>query len=128
VPGRFLVLAVQLEPDERRILRLELGTRFRVLMARSGAEALRFAETRHPDVVILKNVMPTLSGLQVMLRLRQLVDTPIVLVTSRAAANEPSGLHIDNYVAKPFGPEKLSSRILAIFADSADGRTRTRVG
>ena len=113
-----LVLAIDDDPGILRLIRLELISQgFRVLMARGGDEGLRLFDEHKPDLVLLDVLMPGIDGLEVMRRLRERRDVPIVMLTARGAdADKARGLDLgaDDYLAKPFGPEELSARVRAV--------------
>lgn len=113
-----LVLAVDDEAGILRLVKLELSAQgFRVITAGSGEEALRIAEEQRPDVVLLDILMPELTGLEVMRRIRERMNTPIILVTAKDKdADKVRGLEMgaDDYVVKPFSPEVLGARIRAV--------------
>ena len=81
-----LVLAVDDEAGILRLIKLELSTQgFRVVTAAGGEEALRVAEEQRPDIALLDIVMPEMSGLEVMRRLRERSSLPIICSRPRAA-------------------------------------------
>ncbi|MGE0688235.1 MAG: response regulator, partial [Dehalococcoidia bacterium] len=74
-----LILAVDDEAGILRLIKLELSSQgFRVIVAGEGEEALRMAEQQRPDIVILDIVMPEMSGLEVMRRLRERTSVPVI--------------------------------------------------
>src|SRR4029077_4076166 len=76
-----------------------------------GAAALRLAELRPFDIVILDVMMPLLDGFDVTRRLRRLdIHTPILLLTARDAPEDVvQGLEAgaDDYLTKPFSFDVL---------------------
>ncbi len=113
-----LVLAVDDEAGILRLIKLELSTQgFRVVTAENGDSALRMAEEHRPDIVLLDIVMPDMTGLEVMRRLRERTNTPVILLTAKGSdADKVRGLEMgaDDYLAKPFSPEELSARVRAV--------------
>ena len=113
-----LVLAVDDEPGILRLIRLELATQgFRVVTANDGQTALRMAEEHRPDIVLLDIVMPEMTGLEVMRRLRERTNLPVILLTAKGSdADKVRGLELgaDDYLAKPFSPDELSARVRAV--------------
>ncbi|GBD13287.1 Transcriptional regulatory protein KdpE [bacterium HR24] len=118
-----LVLAVDDEPGILRLLKQELSAQgFRVLVASSGEEALRVAEEHRPDIVLLDVLMPDMSGLEVMRRLREQSNAAVILVTARDTdMDKVRGLEMgaDDYIVKPFSPEELAARVRAVLRRTA---------
>ncbi len=118
-----LVLAVDDEPGILRLLKQELSAQgFRVLVASSGEEALRVAEEHRPDIVLLDVLMPDMSGLEVMRRLREQSNAAVILVTARDTdMDKVRGLEMgaDDYIVKPFSPEELAARVRAVLRRAA---------
>ena len=113
-----LVLAVDDEAGILRLIKLELSTQgFRVVTAENGETALRMAEEHRPDIVLLDIVMPDITGLEVMRKLRERTNIPVILLTAKGSdADKVRGLEMgaDDYLAKPFSPEELSARVRAV--------------
>jgi two-component system KDP operon response regulator KdpE len=113
-----LILAVDDEAGILRLIRLELSEQgFRVVVASDGDEAIRTFEQQRPDVVVLDIMLPDMSGLEVMRRLRERSNTPIILLTARDHDEDKvRGLELgaDDYVVKPFNPQELTARVRAV--------------
>ena len=113
-----LVLAVDDEAGILRLIRLELSEQgYRVVVAADGEEAIRTFEQQRPDVVVLDIMLPDMSGLEVMRRLRERSNTPIILLTARDHDEDKvRGLELgaDDYVVKPFNPQELTARVRAV--------------
>ena len=113
-----LVLAVDDEPGVLRLIKLELSTQgLRVITATDGEEGLRMAEQQRPDLIVLDIMMPDISGLEVMRRLRERSSVPIILLTAKDHDQDKvRGLDLgaDDYLIKPFNPEELSARVRAV--------------
>ena len=113
-----LVLAVDDEAGILRLIKLELSTQgFRVVTAEDGTSALKMAEEHRPDILLLDIVMPDMTGLEVMRKLRERVNTPVILLTAKGSdSDKVKGLEMgaDDYLAKPFSPEELSARVRAV--------------
>lgn len=86
---------------------------FEVTVAPDGEAALACIDRRVPDALILDLMMPKVSGITVLRRLRERADTrtlPVVVLTARADADTiwkgwESGC--DYYITKPFRPGEL---------------------
>ena len=85
----------------RKLLREE----FVVLMAKDGLEGLRVFHADHPDLVILDVVMPGMDGVTVCQRIREVADTPVMMLSAQALSEDAvvEGLNAgaDEYLAKP---------------------------
>ena len=88
-----------------------------VLTAADGEEGLdRFFEDQ-PDVVILDINLPEMNGFEVLKRIRQVSDVPVLMLTARGEEmDKVKGLEYgaDDYITKPFGHLELFARIKAV--------------
>ncbi|MGE0598056.1 MAG: response regulator [Dehalococcoidia bacterium] len=113
-----LLLVVDDEAGILRLLKLELSAQgFRVITANSGEQAVKQADEHRPDAVLLDIMMPGLSGLEVMRRLRERSNLPIILVTAKDKdTDKVRGLELgaDDYIVKPFNPDELGARVRAV--------------
>ena len=84
----------------------------------NGTDALAYAEAEHYDGIILDVMMPGLSGLEVLKKLRQEgCRTPIMLLTAKAEIEDRvTGLDLgaDDYLPKPFAMKELLARVRAM--------------
>lgn len=91
---------------------------FAVETASSGPEALAAARERPPDAVVLDVMMPEMSGLEVLQRLRAADSTlPVVMLTAKdAPADQVQGLAqgADDYLVKPFHFDVLAAHVRAV--------------
>jgi signal transduction histidine kinase/DNA-binding response OmpR family regulator len=112
-----LVLIVDDHPDLRDLLVRRIGTRFRVIAAADGNEALEIIRSSRPDLVVSDVMMPGMDGLSLLGLIRSNPDTrdvPILLLTAKAGAEdtvEGFNAGADDYVAKPFEVDELIARI-----------------
>jgi CheY-like chemotaxis protein len=106
--------------DSPTVLILEemiLRWRYEVLKATSGAQALRVAAERHPDLILLDIVMPDIDGLETCRLFRTLEPTkatPIVMVTTRGESDIVEAAYANgatDYVTKPFNQKDLLEKI-----------------
>nr|WP_281042051.1 response regulator transcription factor [Segniliparus rotundus] len=87
-------------------------------VAFDGAGAIKLARDAAPDVVVLDVMLPDMSGLEVLLRLREMYPAlPLLLLTAKDAVEDRiAGLTAggDDYVTKPFSLEELMLRVRAL--------------
>ena len=110
------ILIVEDEQKISRVLQLELEyENYETEVADNGKEALQLIEENEWDLVLLDIMIPELSGLEVLRRVRRFdEETPIILLTARDEIHDKvSGLDLgaDDYVTKPFQIEELLARI-----------------
>jgi two-component system response regulator ChvI len=90
---------------------------FRVLSYAGGAEALAGLSRQPVDLAILDIKMPRMDGLELLGRLRQNSDVPVIFLTSKDdELDEMLGLRMgaDDYITKPFSQRLLIERIRAV--------------
>ena len=116
-PARLLVV-----DDEPTILELLSGSLrlagFEVVMAASGAAAVRAAASSRPDLVLLDVMMPDGDGFETLRRIRSGgFEVPVIFLTARdEVPDRVKGFDLggDDYVTKPFSLEELLGRIRAV--------------
>lgn len=115
------ILCVDDEPNIRNILDFTLGVEgYRVLTASDGEQALALAALEAPDLVILDVMMPHGDGFETCRRLKADTRTkhiPIVLLTaknSRADRERGRQVQADDYITKPFSPQRLLNTIQSL--------------
>ena len=90
-----------------------------------GATALTALTTTPPDLAILDIKMPRMDGLELLRRLRQAQDLPVIFLTSKdEEIDELMGLNAgaDDYIRKPFSQRLLLERVRAVLR-RAEGKT-----
>jgi len=120
--GRSRVLVVEDDDDIRTLVRTLLERAgFEVSEAADGREGLRKFYEGAPDLVVLDIAMPELDGWQVLERMRDLADTPVLMLTAQSeesARVRGLGAGADDYVTKPFGRQELVARVRALLRRS----------
>lgn len=109
------ILIVEDEAKIARFLQLELEhENYTVTACGDGREALGIALEQDFDLIILDVMLPSLNGIEVLRRLRQTKQTPVIILTARdQVVDKVTGLDIgaDDYMTKPFAIEELLARI-----------------
>ncbi|RLL42121.1 DNA-binding response regulator [Oceanobacillus piezotolerans] len=110
------ILIVEDEKKISRVLELELQYEsYETKTTDNGKDALRLMMENEWDLVLLDIMLPKLSGLEVLRRIRRTDNqTPIILLTARDEVHDKvSGLDLgaDDYITKPFQIEELLARI-----------------
>lgn len=109
------ILIVEDEPQISRFLELELKhENYDTTVCADGRAALDAALARDFDLIVLDVMLPGLNGIEVMRRLRQEKQTPVIILTARdQVVDKVTGLDIgaDDYMTKPFAIEELLARI-----------------
>ena len=130
-PEKPRVLLVADELDVLRTGSEILRTRYRVEVARDGAEAFAKARQLKPDLVLMDVFLPRVDGLDTAAALRAAPDTahiPVILmiVTAPEVADKVRSLHlgVTDLVSKPFDPRALLDRVAQALHASRGGAAR----
>lgn len=92
-----------------------------VICAEDGRAGLRLLHERRPDVLILDIGLPVLDGWQVLERVRDISDVPVLILTGHGRdAEKVRGLRggADDYLVKPFSMSELTARVEALLRRS----------
>jgi two-component system KDP operon response regulator KdpE len=113
--NKTLVLIIDDEPQIRRLLTVTLEANgYRVTAAATGQEGLVLAAQHRPATVILDLGLPDLPGREVLSRLREWSNVPVlVLSVQDDEAGKVAALDAgaDDYVTKPFNTSELLARV-----------------
>ena len=114
------VLVVEDEPAIAELVAFSVkGAGFTPVKVYSGAEAWATLQRFRPDVVLLDWMLPDLSGMQLLARIREhreMKTLPVIMLTARGEGiDKINGLSIgaDDYMTKPFQPLELVARVKA---------------
>ena len=111
-------LIIDDEQQMRRLLRMVLESRgYEVIEAADAQMGLQEVAFRRPDVVLLDLGLPGFGGIEVLKRLREWSDVPVLILSVRdqeAVKVEALESGADDYVTKPFGTEELVARLTVI--------------
>lgn len=115
---RRLILIVDDESDLRTMLSSYLDAEgFDVVEAIDGDQALEQIDSTGPDLVVLDVGLPGMDGFEVLRRVRQVSEVPVIMLTAHAEeVDRIVGLTVgaDDYVTKPFSPREVIARISAV--------------
>lgn len=122
------ILIVEDEAKIARFIQLELEHEgYKTKSVADGREGLDEALAHDYDLMILDLMLPGLSGLEVLRRLRQSKNTPVIILTARdQIMDKVSGLDIgaNDYMTKPFQIEELLARIRVHLRGAAENKSR----
>jgi DNA-binding response OmpR family regulator len=118
------ILVADDEPHIGRIIQMKLELApYDVSLVEDGRAALARLEGEEPiDLVLLDIMMPYMSGLDVLAAAKRLPhrrDTPIIILTAKgqdADREQALELGAEDFLTKPFSPNKLLLRINEIFS------------
>jgi DNA-binding response OmpR family regulator len=113
--ARPQLLVVDDDEDIRALLRLILERAgYEVDEQADGRAALRAFHTGRHDLVLLDVTMPKLDGWEILERIRDLSEVPVLMLTARdSESDRVRGLRsgADDYVTKPFDRDELLARV-----------------
>ncbi len=90
---------------------------YEVKVAGDGIRALEIARLFQPDLILLDVMLPGIDGFELCRRLRQEMNTPVLMLTARAEEiDRVVGLEVgaDDYMTKPFSMRELLARVKAM--------------
>ena len=119
------ILVVDDEPAIRDMLQIALDAAgFKVGLAEDAKQAYPIIIDTPPDLILLDWMMPGTSGIELLRRLRRdEINVPVIMLTAKVEeASKISGLDsgADDYIAKPFSPRELVSRVKAILRRTSE--------
>lgn len=118
--GIYILIAED-ERGQAEVLKYNLESEgFRVRVAADGAKALELIDEAIPDLLILDWMLPEVSGIKIMQRLRSGSETkslPVIMLTARGEEDDRVRgfeVGVDDYVVKPYLPSELVARVHAV--------------
>jgi two-component system KDP operon response regulator KdpE len=109
------ILVIDDEGQIRRLLEISLTSNgFSTLFAANGKEGLTAAATYHPSLIILDLGLPDIDGIDLLVKLREWYNKPIIVLTVRSSEDDIiSALDkgANDYLTKPFRSGELLARI-----------------
>ncbi len=104
--------------DDRPVLNFIAATLkangFRLLTAETGTAGVALTYSKTPDVVLLDLGLPDIDGMEVLRRIREELEIPVIVVSARGnerAKVDALEAGADDYLSKPFGTGELIARI-----------------
>ena len=91
--------------------------KFKTKVFHNPIEALSSLKTPVPDLILLDIMMPEMEGFQLLRKIRETLDVPVIMLTAKGEVSDKVvGLELgaDDYLAKPFEPRELLARIQSI--------------
>ena len=113
--NRLLILLVEDETAISNFISAILThNNYSVIQAERGESAIRLTAQNSPDLVLLDLGLPDMDGIEVLKKIREWSDVPVIIVSARGHEREKVGaldLGADDYITKPFGTSELLARI-----------------
>ena len=113
------ILIIEDEVKIARFLELELHHEgYEVSISHDGREGLNMALENTYDLLILDVMLPSLNGMEVLRRIRQVSELPVIMLTAKDdVMDKVMGLDLgaQDYLTKPFAIEELLARIRVLF-------------
>jgi len=112
------ILIVDDEPAIGNFLRIKLRlSGYDVITTTSGAEAVEIVRTQEPDVILLDVLMPDVTGMDVLERIRAFSKVPVIIFTGRSEiAQIATKLGAIDYISKPFDPDVIVEKIRSVLS------------
>lgn len=125
LPAQVLIVD---DVDDNRLLLEELfaNTALQTISADSGAEAVKLAESRQFDVILMDIKMPLMDGYEAAKKIKSFSDTPIIAITASVMGGvfeKTERTHFDGYLRKPTIKSELFNELKKFLAieSSQDG-------
>ena len=122
------ILIVEDDPGIQRLLEMSLRKiGYTCDLADTATGGYTLARANNPDLILLDLGLPDYDGVELLARIRQRQDTPVLVVSARGQEKdkiEALDAGADDYVTKPFGVMELLSRIRAVLRRCGGGREK----
>ena len=118
-----IIMIVDDDPNICRLLEIYISSEGYMPVAfQSGAPALEYMAIKEPSLVLLDVMMPEMDGFEVLRRIRESSNVPVIMLTARDLVEDKLlgfGLGADDYIIKPFEPVEVLARIRARLRESS---------
>lgn len=123
------ILIIDDEAKFARFVEMELTYEgYTVTKALDGRCGLELASSQEFDLILLDIMLPGLTGMEVLRRIRRVSSVPIIMLTARdSVIDKVSGLDngADDYITKPFAIEELLARIRSALRKNVSSQSST---
>lgn len=124
------ILVIDDEMDIGNMLKDYLGKEgYCIEVARDGEEGIRLFKSFSPEIILLDIMMTKINGYDVLCKLREISQVPVIMTTAKGQQNDKIMGFIkgcDDYLVKPFDLAELSFRIRAILRRSTDSKNEDK--
>lgn len=131
--GKAKILVVEDNLQISSFLTDILRDNYTVFTAENGRSGLAIASSVNPDLIIVDEMMPVMSGLEMVGRIKQhprLASVPVIMLTAKSDSkteNQSIRLGIDVFMAKPFEPSALTGRIHHLLEGRTEIKEKARI-
>ena len=127
-----MILIVEDDVKISRLLELELKHEgYAVELVSDGLDALNLAINNDYDLIILDLMLPRMNGTEILKKLREVKNTPVIILTARdKVMDKVDGLDTgaNDYMTKPFAIEELLARIRVHLKNNSAQNNRLTLG
>ena len=109
------ILVIEDEKNIQNFITSVLNSQhYQVISSLTGRDGLSQAASASPDLILLDLGLPDMDGMEIIRKIREWSDTPILVISARVQEDDKvlaldSGA--DDYITKPFGNSELLARI-----------------
>ena len=120
----LILLAEDNAANIKTISRYLTAKGYRVLLAQDGHEAIAFAQSEHPDLILMDIQMPKMDGIAAIQQIRRdpdLTGTPIIALTALTMSGDRNrclAAGADDYLSKPIKLQKLAATIQQLLTNN----------
>jgi len=125
------ILIIEDEENIARFIQLELCHEgYQVKIEGDGRSGLNTAVNESFSLILLDVMLPSLNGMEVLRRVRQVSDVPVIMLTAKdEITDKVMGLDLgaDDYITKPFAIEELLARIRVSLKRSRNNKVKENI-
>ena len=113
--SKLLILVIEDDMAVRTLIATTLKAQeYRYITASAGEEAVIMSASHNPDIILLDLGLPDMDGVEVIRRIREWSNTPIIVISARNEDRDKIDAldaGADDYLTKPFSVDELSARL-----------------